>query len=95
MYREQVNELQLEMFQRDCQKVTISDSKYRYVSLDGMKEKAGPRIKELDIRGENPGVRFLFNQTEITRIGNPPLQGVYNELRTEEITDAADGVFYH
>ncbi len=37
---------------------------------------------------------FLFNQTEITKIGNPPIQAVYNELRTEEITDSADGVFY-
>ena len=36
----------------------------------------------------------MFNQTEVLKVGNPPLQSVYNELRTEELTDAADGVFY-
>jgi hypothetical protein len=93
MYREEVDQL-VAMFQRGCEKVTISDSKYRYDSLEEMKQKVGPRIKHFDIRGENPGVRFLFNQTEIVRISNPPLQTTYNELRTEQITDAADGVFY-
>jgi|SRR5579862_5927420 len=93
MYREDVNQL-ISIFARGCAKVIISDSEYRYDSLDEMKNKAGPRVKDLDIRGENPGVRFLFNQMEITRIGNPPLRGVYNELRTEEITDPADIVFY-
>jgi hypothetical protein len=93
MYRDELDQL-VAIFQRNCKTVTISDSKYRYDSLDEMKVKAGIRVKDLDIRGENPGVRFLFNQTEITRIGNPPLQGIYNELRTEEISDIADGVFY-
>jgi len=93
MYREDLDQL-VAIFVRDCKTVTISDSKYRYDSLDEMKQKIGPKVKDLDIRGDNPGVRFLFNQTEITRIGNPPLQGVYNELRTEEISDTADGVFY-
>ena len=93
MYREDVDQL-VAIFRNGCENVIISDSRYRYDSLDEMREKAGPRIKDLDIRGEIPGVRFLFNQTEITRIGNPPLQGVYNELRTEEITDTADAVFY-
>jgi hypothetical protein len=93
MYRDDVDQL-VAIFQRDCKNVIISDNNYRYDSLDEMKQKVGPRIKNLDIRGENPGVRFSFNQTEITKIGNPPLQGVCNELRTEEITDPADGVFY-
>jgi hypothetical protein len=93
MYRGDVDQL-VAIFRNGCENVVISDSKYRYDSLDEMREKAGPRIKDLDIRGVTPGVRFLFNQTEITKIGNPPLQGVYNELRTEEITDTADGVFY-
>jgi hypothetical protein len=93
MYREDLDQL-VAIFVRDCKTVTISDSKYRYDSLDEMKQKVGPKVKDIDIRGENPGVRFLFNQTEITRIGNPPLQAVYNELRTEEISDTADGVFY-
>lgn len=68
MYREDLDQL-VAMFVRDCKTVTISDSKYRYDSLDEMKQKTGPTVKDLDIRGENPGVRFLFNQTEITRIG--------------------------
>ena len=93
MYREDVEQL-VSLFERDCERIVISDNKYRYDSLDEMKAKAGTRIKSLDISGENPGIRFLFNQIEISKIGNPPLQGVYNELRTEEITDAADGVFY-
>jgi hypothetical protein len=90
MYREDVDQL-VAIFVQGCEKVIISDSKYRYNSLDEMKEKAGPRVKDLDIRGENPGVHFLFNQTEITKTSAPV---VYNELRTEEIADPADGVFY-
>jgi hypothetical protein len=93
MYREDVDQL-MALFEQGCKIVVISDDKYRYDSFDEMKAKSGPRIKNLDIRGENPGVRFLFNQTEVLRVGNPPLQSVYNELRTEELTDAADGVFY-
>jgi hypothetical protein len=93
MYREDVDQL-LAIFESACGTVVISNSTHRFDSLDEMNDKAGPRIKDLDIRGENPGVRFLFNQTEITKIGNPPLQGVYNELRTEEISDRAEGVFY-
>jgi hypothetical protein len=93
MYRDDVDQL-IAIFVRGCEKVVISDSKYRYDSLDEMKEKAGPRVKDLDIRGENPGVRFLFNQTEITKTGGSAAPVVYNELRTEEITDPADGVFY-
>lgn len=88
LYREDVDQL-LAIFARGCEKVIISDSKFRYDSLEEMKDKAGPRVKDLDIRGENPGVRFLFNQTEITKIGSSPTQVVYNELRTEEITDPA------
>jgi hypothetical protein len=93
MYREDLDQL-VAMFRRHCKTVTISDSKYRYDSFDEMNEKAGSKVKDLDILGENPGIRFLLNKTEISRIGNPPLQGIYNELRTEEITDAADSLFY-
>jgi hypothetical protein len=93
MYREELDEL-VGMFERCCEKVTISDSKYRYMSLEEMKEKLPARIKDLDIRGQNPSVRFLINQTEMSIAYNPPAQVAFNELRTEEITDAADGLFY-
>jgi hypothetical protein len=93
MYREDLDEL-VGMFQQSCEKVTISDSKYRFASLEEMKDKLPPRIKDLDIRGENPGVRFLFNHTELSYSYNPPAQIAFNELRTEEITDAADVLFY-
>jgi hypothetical protein len=53
-----------------------------------------PSINDLDIRGENPGVRFLFGHTELSYSYNPPAQIAFNELRTEEITDAADILFY-
>jgi hypothetical protein len=93
MYREDLDEL-MGMFERSCEKVTISDSTYRFDSLEEMKEKLAPRIKDLDIRGENPGVRFLFNQTEISNAYNPPARVLFNELRTEEVTDGADILFY-
>jgi hypothetical protein len=93
MYREDLDEL-VGMFERSCEKVTISDSTYRFDSLEEMKEKLAPRIKDLDIRGENPGVRFLFNQTEISNAYNPPVRVPFNELRTEEVTDGADILFY-
>lgn len=92
MYREEVDQL-VTMFKR-CAKITISDSKYRYDSLEEMKQNVGPKIKDLDIRGENPGVRFLFNQTEEIKNSSPPTQTVFNELRTEEITEAANALFY-
>jgi len=93
MYREDLDEL-VEMFERSCEKVTISNSTYRFASLAEMKEKLAPRIKDLDIRGENPGVHFLFNQTEISNAFNPPARVSFNELRTEEVTDGADSLFY-
>jgi hypothetical protein len=59
-----------------------------------MKDKLPPRIKDLDIRGENPSVRFLYNQTELSYSSSPPAKIAFNELRTEEITDAADILLY-
>jgi hypothetical protein len=93
MYRDEVDQL-VAMFQQSCGKVTISDSKYRYDSLEDMKKNVAPRITDFDVRGENPGVRFLFNQMEVVKLSNPPTQTIFNELRTEEITDAADALFY-
>ena len=93
LYREEVDQL-VALFQRSRQKVTISDSKYRYDSLEDMKNNGASKITDFDIRGENPGVRFLFNQMEVVKLSNPPTQTIFNELRTEELTDAADAVFY-
>jgi hypothetical protein len=93
MYREELDQL-VAMFQQSCGKVTISDSKFRYDSLEEMKKNANAKITNFDIRGENPGVRVLFNQMEVLRYSNPPMQTVFNELRTEELTDAADALFY-
>jgi hypothetical protein len=96
MYREDLDQL-VATFQRSCKRVTISDNKYRYESLNEMKQNVGSRIKDFDIRGENPGVRFLFNQTEVSRnvgVGAHPTYTTLNELRTEEITDAADALFF-
>src|ERR1700674_5858196 len=93
MHREEVDQL-VGMFQQLCEKVTISDSKYRYKTLNEMKENVPSPIKDFDIRGENPGARFLFNQMEVVRGSSSPTQTIFNELRTEEITDAADALFY-
>ncbi len=93
MYREEVDEL-VAMFEQSCAKVTISDSKHRFDDLDDMKRNVPGRITDFDLRGENPGVRFLFNQTEIVRLSQPPTQTTFNELRTEELTDTADALFY-
>jgi len=93
MHREEIDHL-VEMFKQACGKVTISDSKHRFEDLDDMKRNVSARITDFDLRGENPGVRFLFNQTEVVRLSPAPTQTTFNELRTEEISDAADALFY-
>lgn len=91
MYREDLDEF-VGLFKRVCATVTISDNRNRYESLDEMKAHIGNRIKDLDIRGEKPGVHFLLNQKE--RIHGSSAPSVFNELRTEEITDEADALFF-
>ncbi len=93
MYREDADEL-VAMFAQSCEKVTISNSKHRFEDLDDMKRNVSARITDFDLRGENPSIRFLFNQTEVVRLSNPPAQTTFNELRTEEIREAADALFY-
>jgi hypothetical protein len=93
MYREDVDQL-VAMFQRSCERVTISDSDNPYESVEDMKNHLGAKLKYLDIRGENPAVRFLFNQTEVVKGSIEQAQTMFNESRTEEITDAADALFY-
>lgn len=93
MYREELDQL-VALFQTSCKIVTISDNKYRYDSLDDMKRHVETKIGVFDIRGENPAVHFLFNQTEAVSGSNPPTQITFNELRTEEISETAEAVFY-
>ena len=51
-------------FQKACSDVTISDDKNRYDSLDEMKRYVGSRVKDFNIRGDNPKVHFLLNKAE-------------------------------
>jgi hypothetical protein len=90
MYRPDLEQL-VELFQKTCESVVISDNVNRYGSLEEMKEHAGARIKDLDIRGERPGVHFLLNQKEFAPGSTTP--AIFNELRTEEITDEAEMLF--
>jgi hypothetical protein len=89
MYREDLDQL-VKLFQR-CASITISDSKNEYESLDEMKETIGLKVVNLDIRGENPGLHFLLNQKEYRPGSTTP--AIFNELRTEETTDATDNLF--
>jgi hypothetical protein len=79
------------MFQKHCANVTISDNKNRYESLDEIKASIGPKVKDLDIRSESPSVHFLLNQQEAVQ--GSPAPAVFNELRSEEISDEADSLF--
>ena len=90
MYREDLDEF-VGFFQSSCASVTISDSKNRYDSLDEMQLHSGSKIKDLDIRGDNPAVHFLLNRKEVVQGSSAP--AIINELRTEEITDEADLLF--
>jgi len=91
MYREELDQL-VALFQKSCAAVTISDNKNRYESLEEMKATIGPKIKNLDIRGEKPGLHFLLNQKEFAPGSSTP--AIFNELRTEEITDEAEALFF-
>jgi hypothetical protein len=90
MYREDLDQF-VALFQGNCANVTVSDNKNRYDSLDEMKATIGPEVKNLDIRGESPSVHFLLNQKEIVQGSSVP--AVFNELRSEEISDEADSLF--
>jgi hypothetical protein len=93
MYREDLDQL-LSFFQKACAKVTISDKHNRYDSLDDMKAHVGIEIEDIDIEGINPGVHFLLNQSKVVKGSPSTLIYYYNELRTEEISDEADHLFY-
>jgi hypothetical protein len=91
MYREELDQL-VALFRKSCESVVISDNRNRYDSLDEMSATAGSRIKNLDIRGERPGVHFLLNQKEYPPGSATP--AIFNELRTEEITEGAEALFF-
>ena len=92
MYREDLDQL-LELFQGKCARVTISDKKYRYESFDEMKTRTGPRIDNLEIHGERPGLHFVLNQSSDVK-GYPGQTIIFNELRAEETTEEADALFF-
>jgi hypothetical protein len=95
MYREDLDAL-VGLFQKACSVVTISDDTNRYDSLAEMKQYVGSRIKDFNIRGENPNVHFLLNKAEKVPTNTPGqvMTQLFPELRTEEATDAADNLFY-
>jgi len=90
MYKADLDKL-VELFQKQCETVVISDNDHRYDSLDEMRANIGTKISVLDIRGEKPGVHFLLNHTEYTPGSSAPT--IFNELRTEEISDSAEAAF--
>ena len=95
MYREDLDAL-VGLFQKACSVITISDDTNRYDSLAEMKQYVGSRIKNFNIRRENPNVHFLLNKAERVQSGTPGqmMTQLFPELRTEEATDAADNLFY-
>lgn len=95
MYREDLDALIL-LFQKACSNVTISDEKNRYESLAEMKQHVGSRIKDFNVKGENPKVHFLLNKSEKVPSSTPGqmMTVFFPELKTEEATDAADNLFY-
>jgi hypothetical protein len=95
MYREDLDAL-VALFQKACSDVTISDDKNRYDSLDEMKKYIGSRVKDFNIRGDNPKVHFLLNKAEQVPSSTPGqlMTQLFPELRTEEATDVADNLFF-
>src|SRR5438309_7737753 len=59
-----------------------------------MKMHIGARVRDLDIRGERPAVHFLLNSKEPVYTGTNVSVAVFNELRTEEVTDDAETLFF-
>jgi hypothetical protein len=92
MYREDLDQL-LELFQGNCALVTISDKLYRYESFDEMRKRAGARLGNLELHGEEPGLYFLLNQSAQVFYGSTTSTITFNELRAEEATDEAEALF--
>ncbi len=94
MYREDLDEF-LGLFQGKCVRVTISDKRYRYESFDEMRKYSGPKIANLEIHGEQPGLHFLLNQSAQVKVADNSSQTVmFNELRADEPTEEADALFF-
>lgn len=90
MYREDLDDL-VALFRTSCDRVVISDKQMRYDSLDEMRAHIGSKISDLDIRGESPAVHFLLKQREHPQGSSTPV--VFNELRTEEVSEQAEILF--
>jgi hypothetical protein len=93
MYREEVDQL-IAFFQNSCESFVIAHDKNSFDDLDDMKNNIGTKAPAFYIRGFNPAIQFSHNQSEMVSGVNPPTRVTFNELRTEEMTDAADALFY-
>lgn len=98
MYREDLNQL-MQLFSDYCTQVQLTDSgNHRFSDLEDYRTNMGLKIKDLDIRGENPGVHLLLNQKVVVSgpgMPGPPTTTTFsNELRTEDISDDADMVYF-
>jgi hypothetical protein len=93
MYREEADQL-IAFFRNSCESFVIAYNNNSFDDLDDMKNNIGTRVRAFYIRGVNPAVRFSFNQSEMVSGVNSPTRVIFNELRTEEMTDAADALFY-
>lgn len=91
MYRDELDQL-VELVKKSCATVVISNKKYRFVSLDEMKEHEGARIRELEIRGEKPDLQVVLSRRK-RGAGTKDLSD-FSELRTREITEDAESLFY-
>lgn len=92
MYREDLDQL-MKLFQDSCARVALADDTTRYDNLDEMKGHVLSPIKHLDIRGEDPAVHFVLNQV-IKVEGSSYGSSLVNELRTEEVSEAAEVLFF-
>src|ERR1700693_1985089 len=98
MYGEDLNQL-MQLFNDYCTQLELTDSgNHRFSDLEDYRTNLGRKIKDLDIRGENPGVHLLLNQKVVVStpgMSTPQTSTTFfNELRTEEISDDADMVFF-
>jgi hypothetical protein len=93
LYREEADQL-VALFQNSCTSIVISNENSSFDDLDDMKKNLGATVQMFYLRGENPKIRFSFNKSEVVTGSNRPTSTVFNELQTEEISDAADALFY-
>jgi hypothetical protein len=93
LYREDMDQL-VQLFRDSCENFIIANEQNSFEDLDDMKKNIGPKITSFFISSENPGIVFEFNRSEVISKSNTPVATMFNELRTTEISDAADSLFY-